>query len=341
MSNVAQLYDRFVSGDPDATVTVKRLKLLSAAGDERAARAFAALSVHHWRRRSPQGYAVLLDTYTRAKQGSPDAVARLRDIVRRTRNGDPSARVQHGALRAISRLHKLPPGAPRIGGYGMPLQNRPGVIFGAGELPDLGQLGGLGGLAQNLANQYGVPVIPPAPTPSTPYLPLTPQAIVELIALITRAIQSRPTPMFMAKNPMTDGLSYDVASQDAAIQAQAAAMRRASELEAQRIAAQRAAQQAQYQAQIVQQQTLGALGINASPVAAPATKVLVKATDNKPRATDSDRLKAAWLKTLPNLPPDAKSYVYLVEGNFTAPVIAAYRVRANAQLAAAGMPTIP
>ncbi len=135
VSKLVAVHERAARGDQEAIHFVKSLKTRALAGEEKSRRVYNTLAVIHWRKQKGGDYDKAEAYYLRLKAKEPTAMAKLQVLLNRVRSGDQEALTLFRVLKSIHGKFKSSafsdgPGAPRIGGYGMPQQNRPGIIIG-------------------------------------------------------------------------------------------------------------------------------------------------------------------------------------------------------------------
>ncbi len=135
VSKLVAVHERATRGDQEAVHFVKSLKTRALSGDEKSRKLYNTLAVIHWRKRKGGDYDKAEAYYLRLKAKEPTAMAKLQTLLTRVRSGDQEALMLFRVLKSIHGKFKSSafsdgPGAPKIGGYGMPQQHRPGIIIG-------------------------------------------------------------------------------------------------------------------------------------------------------------------------------------------------------------------
>lgn len=226
--------DRILRREPEALAYLARLRVEATTGDRAAARMLATTATVYHRRRRPQLFNETAILFRGLQQRAPTAKARLDDVLNLARAGDQTSRLRLDILRSLSKTTvSAPPGAPQIGYHPMPYRQRPGIMFGASNLPFGVDPGLLGAQAQGWLGQaapgLGIP-LGGLPVPSVVYQvpgfpPVTPQILFELLSLIQRALLSgqgldRAASPYVEVAPDNGGLaqasSYDRAKSYAA-----------------------------------------------------------------------------------------------------------------------------
>ena len=163
---LALVLRRAEQGDQQAVNICRQLRAKALAGDPDAKQKHNTLAVLHWQNREGQAkYAEAEAFYHRLLRKDPDARQRLQVLVSRVREGRPESLRTFRVLKSIHHKYKASawsgPGAPRVGGYGLPAVHRAGIDI-----------------------------------PSTSYQQvrpmLTPQAINQLLAMTQAALSSLP-----------------------------------------------------------------------------------------------------------------------------------------------------
>ena len=159
---LALVLRRAHQGDQQAINICRQLRTKALAGDLDAKQKHNTLAVLHWQAREGAAkYAEAEAFYHRLLRKDPDARQRLQVLLTRVREGRPESLRTFRVLKSIHHKYKASawsgPGAPRIGGYGLPAVHRAGIDI-----------------------------------PSTPQVPpmLTPQAINQLLAMTQAAMAS-------------------------------------------------------------------------------------------------------------------------------------------------------
>lgn len=210
ITKLEEVHARATTGDREVIHFVKSLKTRALSGDVRARRIYNTLAVIHWQKVKGGDYARVEAYYQRLKQKEPRAMAKLQLLLQRVRSGDPEARQLFSAIKSVHHKWKSSaftdgPGAPRIGGYGLPEQHRAGIIIGGNEpltypsRPSYSNQGHGGGYPmsyppRNLHGRrpvnlhqrhgYGPPRI--SGIGGVAVQPLTPSALANLISLMAR-----------------------------------------------------------------------------------------------------------------------------------------------------------
>lgn len=238
VAKLVDVHERAVRGDREAVHFVKSLKTRALSGEEKARRIYNTLAVIHWRKRKGGDYDRAEAYYLRLKAKEPTAMAKLQVLLNRVRSGDQEALTLFRVLKSIHGKFKSSafsdgPGAPRIGGYGLPQEHRPGIIIGAMPLvdciqrgqefsshrPHIGHGGGFpmtqlpryhGVLGQILyGNAFGTTVSGFSVGADVPVQPLTPQAVANLLSLMVRV---RAMPLAAAVQSFVNDFRSQLAS---------------------------------------------------------------------------------------------------------------------------------
>lgn len=149
-------------------------------------------------------------------------MAKLQVLLNRVRSGDPESTTLFRVLKSIHGKQKSSafsdgPGAPRVGGYGLPEQHRPGIIIGGvidslspyayqnvfgGNVPHIGHGGGY---PMNQPHLYGRPSVSGYHVPNPRFSgvgdaqPLTAEAVSSLLSLMIR-VRAMPLGALVAKD---------------------------------------------------------------------------------------------------------------------------------------------
>ncbi len=212
VAKLEAVHQRAVSGDREAVHFIKSLKTRALAGEDKARRVYNTLAVIHWKKQKGGDYDRAEAYYLRLKAREPQAQAKFQTLITRVRSGDPEARTLFSVLKSIHHKFKSSafsdgPGAPRVGGYGLPQEHRAGIIIGA-ERPTFqpatiypGHGGGYPMSRYPQNGQHGQPFIPGqgfahgrrrfnrfnvAGTAIGAIEPLTAQAVVNLVSLMVK-----------------------------------------------------------------------------------------------------------------------------------------------------------
>lgn len=135
VTKLVSVHERAASGDREAVHFVKSLKTRALAGEEKARRIYNTLAVIHWRKQRGGDYDKAEAYYRRLMAKEPQAMAKLQVLLNRVRSGDQEALTLFRVLKSIhgklkSSAFSDGPGAPRVGGYGLPQEHRAGIIIG-------------------------------------------------------------------------------------------------------------------------------------------------------------------------------------------------------------------
>ncbi len=207
------VHERAASGDREAIHFIKSLKTRALSGEAQALRVYNTLAVIHWKKQRGGDYEKAEAYYNRLKAGEPTAMAKLQTLLNRVRSGDPDSVTLFRVLKSIHGKQKSSafsdgPGAPRIGGYGLPEQHRPGIVIGGiidslspfayqnvfgGHQPSTQhRIGHGGGYPMNQPHLYGRPRVSGFRVPNPQFSgvgdaqPLTASALANLIGLMVR-----------------------------------------------------------------------------------------------------------------------------------------------------------
>lgn len=170
VTKLEAVHARAFGGDREAVHFIQSLKTRALSGDAQARRIYNTLAVLHWRKQRSADYDKAEIYYRRLVAKDPRAMAKLQVLLNRVRQGDAEMLTLFRVLKSIHGKYKSSafsdgPGAPRIGGYGLPQEHRPGIIIGAA--PPL-----VDGLerGQNFYNT-GTPLRTGAPMRTIPFIP--------------------------------------------------------------------------------------------------------------------------------------------------------------------------
>ncbi len=216
ITKLEAVHERAFRGDREAVHFIKSLKTRALAGEVQSRRVYNTLAVIHWRKQKGGDYEKAEAYYKRLVAKEPQAMAKLQTLLSRVRQGDQEMLTLFRVLKSIHGKYKSSaftdgPGAPKVGGYGLPQQHRPGIIIGnAGGIidslspygfqnvfgamppshrPHIGHGGGFPMMPYRFHNPYGTRV---SGLPSDTGFaigavePLTPQAVANLIGLMVK-----------------------------------------------------------------------------------------------------------------------------------------------------------
>jgi len=217
ITKLEAVHERAFRGDREAVHFIKSLKTRALAGEVQSRRVYNTLAVIHWRKQKGGDYEKAEAYYKRLVAKEPQAMAKLQVLLNRVRQGDQEMLTLFRVLKSIHGKYKSSaftdgPGAPKIGGYGLPQQHRPGIIIGnAGGIidslspygfqnvfgamppshrPHIGHGGGYPMMPYRFHNPYGTPNVSGLPYDTGVAIgavePLTPQAVANLIGLMVK-----------------------------------------------------------------------------------------------------------------------------------------------------------
>lgn len=175
--------DALFARDPEAIARLRRMRILAAAGDANAERAFRETCRAFYARRYPNEWAET-DLLARGLAArDPIAARRVHDLTNRARANDGGSMIRLAMLRAHSGRSQPAPGAAQIGYHPMPSRVRHGVSFGQ--------------RSQLRIPIFGIAPLAPPGTGSVTYQipgfpPVTPQVLYALLQFIQGALMSRP-----------------------------------------------------------------------------------------------------------------------------------------------------
>jgi hypothetical protein len=177
------VHERAAHGDREAVHFIKSIKTRALSGDAKSLRVYNTLAVLHWRKQRGGDYDKAEAYYLRLKGRDPKAMAKLQTLLQRVRSGDTEALTLFRVLKSIHGKFKSSaftdgPGAPKIGGYGLPQEHRPGIIIGSA--PPLFPAPGVPMTQPYNYPRFGGFVVGADPEP------LTPQAVANLIGLMVK-----------------------------------------------------------------------------------------------------------------------------------------------------------